>query len=130
MSATAERDVMHTLASGFDEAAHRSVGLEWLEQLNVRPANRDHCLLDTLLGNHLSRDRLGAKEAGIVGKRRIEISHGDGNMVEVVSEHSHKVLDGGGEPHEVSHPRPGRSGLLALRCLEYHGRDPHGCTHL
>lgn len=30
-----ERDVMHPLAPGFDEATHRSVGFERLEQLDV-----------------------------------------------------------------------------------------------
>ncbi len=85
-------NVMHSLTAGFDESPDRCFWSKWLEKLDERTANGDHCFFDSLLGNNLAVHRLRTEEAGVLSERLIQVTDGQCDVVEVVGEHDRKIV--------------------------------------
>ena len=77
-------DVVQALTIPLEEASDRAIGREGSQQLDKRTPDRNHRLLNSLLGDYLSMDRFNAISVEIPLDSGIQILHGDSDMVEVV----------------------------------------------
>jgi hypothetical protein len=88
------RQNAETLAVIGQELAHRGFRAQRLQQLNKRPTNRDHRLLDTLVLNGLAIKRFDVVTRSIAGKRGVEIMNGDRHVIEVEELHRTEAISG------------------------------------
>lgn len=63
--------MVHPFASGCDEASHRCLRPQRLEELDERPTDRDHRFLDALLVDYLAIQRLCTKKPPVLGERGV-----------------------------------------------------------
>lgn len=84
-------DMVHAFAAGTNELADRRLLAERLQQLNVRTSHGDHRLLDSLALHHLAMDWFDPVQALVFGQSRVEVTHGDSDVVDVDEEHVGKV---------------------------------------
>ena len=90
--ADGKRDVMQAFPAGGKESADRRVLPQWLQQLDEGTADGDHRFFNALLLDHLSIQRLRTIETPILLYGSVEISYGDGNVIQVVGEHGTKIV--------------------------------------
>ncbi len=80
-------DMMKTLTSVGHKSTHRGFRPQWLKQLDERATHRDHRLFDTLALHRFPVERFHQIALTIPLDGGIEISNGDGHMVEVEELH-------------------------------------------
>lgn len=86
-------DVMETLTLVGQESTHGGFIPQRGQQLNERSPHREHCLLDTLGLDDLAIQRLHAIPLSIAVQRGVEVSNGDGDVIEVEELHDHERID-------------------------------------
>jgi acetyl-CoA C-acetyltransferase len=84
--------MVETLASFGNEPTHRCVGPDGCEQLNERTSDGHHHLLDTLRFDPLSMQRSSPIEALIILDCSLQVTNGDGHVIEVVRQHAGTVV--------------------------------------
>jgi len=105
-------DMVHAFAAGTNELADRRLLAERLQQLDVRPSHGNHRFLDSLALHHLAMNRFDPVQALVFGQRRVEITHGDADVVDVDEEHARKVRG------------PPPSTLVELASMDMRSRPP------
>jgi len=88
-------DVMQPLATPVQESTDRGIAAERHQQLQVRAPQRNHRLLDPLVGHDLATQRLDAEQRRQRPQRLIEVTHGDGGVVQVDRKHLDESSDTG-----------------------------------
>ena len=86
-----ECDVVHPLTISLKKPADGRVWRLRFQELDVRAADGDHRLLNTLFGDNFTRYRHHVVLIGEILKRRIEIGHRDSDVVNVVREHQGRI---------------------------------------
>jgi hypothetical protein len=77
-------DMVQALTLPCEETSDRAIGRERSQQLDERAPDRNHRLLNSLLGDYLSMDWFDAIAVEIPLDRGLQVVHGDSDMVEVV----------------------------------------------
>ena len=76
-------DVVDALASSLEEPRNRGAGGGGAEQLDERLGDFQQCLLDSVVIDPLAMGDPGAEHRLVPGHRRVEIAHGDGDVVDL-----------------------------------------------
>ncbi len=88
-------DVVDALAALTEEPSHRPVTVEGLEELDEGASQREHGLLDALLGDNLAVGDSDAVEGPETSHRLVEVGDGDPHMVQVVGQHPAIIAERG-----------------------------------
>lgn len=76
-------DMVKTRPVPGKKTPHRRVRAERSNELHERPAERDHCFLDTLFLDDLAEEWLHVVLTPVLGDRLVEVRHGNCNMIEI-----------------------------------------------
>lgn len=85
-------NVMQTFSVLLQKAAHRGIRPQWLEELEERPADRDHRLLDSLAFDSLPVQRLDVITLAISRECVVEVDDCNRHMIQVEELHPQRLL--------------------------------------
>lgn len=114
------RHVMQTFTPSVEKRTDGRVRRGRLQQLHEGPPDRDHRLLDTLFFDDLPIQGLDSIQAPVSPDGRVQILHGDGDVVEIDEQHPDIVPVG-----TIGSWEPSSAGLPAQQSGNMAVQPPH-----